>query len=90
MSRIAADNYYMSGVKPQDWRFNITAKNSFENERLVAISSYTPGGAGDLNINAGRFYGDAPIGLLVPKFGQTPMKVKNLKFQLMLIHLMQN
>ena len=62
MSRIAADNYYMSGGKNyRTGDINITAKNSFENERLlVAISSYTPGGAGDLNINAGRFYGDGP------------------------------
>ena len=62
MSRIAAENYYMSGGKNyRTGDINITANNSFENERLlVAISSYTPGGAGDLNINAGRFYGDGP------------------------------
>ncbi len=62
MSRIAADNYYLSGGKNYETGdINITAKDTFENERLlVAISSYTPGGAGDLNINAGRFYGDGP------------------------------
>ncbi|MEE2615090.1 MAG: filamentous hemagglutinin N-terminal domain-containing protein, partial [Verrucomicrobiota bacterium] len=63
MSRIAADNYYLDSVRKnyKTGNINITAKDTFENERLlIAISSYTPGGAGNIKINAGKFFGSGP------------------------------
>jgi len=57
--KIQASNYYNVRDKYQTGDINITATDSFINERLhLQVTSYTPGGAGNLNINAGTFIGD--------------------------------
>ncbi|SVC83485.1 uncharacterized protein METZ01_LOCUS336339, partial [marine metagenome] len=63
LSRIGAENHYLANTEKfyKTGDINITARDSFINERLyVAVTSYTPGGAGNLNINAGTFIGDGP------------------------------
>ena len=59
--KIQASNYYNVRDKYQTGDINITATDSFINDLvLLAVTSRTSGGAGDLNINAGTFVGDGP------------------------------
>ena len=63
LHRFTAENHYAEGVTKyyKTGDVNISAEESFINHRLfVATQSYTPGGAGDIYINAGEFVGDGP------------------------------
>ena len=63
LHRFTAENHYAQGVTKyyKTGDVNISVEESFINHRLyVATQSYTPGGAGDIYINAGEFVGDGP------------------------------